>query len=114
MLGPPSRIFVTQDSSQYDATLHDTLSNGADHSPDSSEEAALRRTLSQVTHDINNPLSIIVGNAQLLLELARSIDLDDDLLKPIEDIEEASQRLSGMVDRLNRVNDEARAHSSDI
>jgi signal transduction histidine kinase len=68
----------------------------------------LQVALSRVTHDINNPLSIISGNAQLLLELAQVLDLDPDVAKPIRDIEEASQRLARMVGRLNRLNDAAR------
>lgn len=61
-----------------------------------------------MTHDINNPLSIISGNAQLLLELSRALDLDPDVAKPIRDIEEASQRLARMIERLNALNDAAR------
>jgi signal transduction histidine kinase len=67
-------------------------------------QVALRR----VTHDINNPLSIISGNAQLLLELSRVLDLDPDVAKPIRDIEEASQRLADMVERLNALNESMR------
>ena len=62
---------------------------------------ALQETLSSVTHEINNPLAVIAGNAQLLLELARVMDLDPDLAKPIRDIEEASHQLAATVGRLN-------------
>lgn len=68
----------------------------------------LQGALRRVTHDINNPLSIISGNAQLLLELSRVLDLDPDVAKPIRDIEEASQRLANMVERLNALNDALR------
>lgn len=67
------------------------------------DAAALQQALSEVTHDLNNPLAIISGNAQLLLELARMLDLEPDLAKPIQDIEEASHRLSAMVRRLNEL-----------
>lgn len=60
-----------------------------------------QQVLSAVTHDINNPLAIISGNAQLLLELSRLLDLDPDVAKPIQDIEEASRRLAAMVGRLS-------------
>ena len=70
--------------------------------------ADLQVALRRVTHDINNPLSIISGNAQLLLELAQVLDLDPDVAKPIQDIEEASQRLAHMIERLNALNDAAR------
>lgn len=67
------------------------------------DAAALQQALSEVTHDLNNPLAIIAGNAQLLLELARMLDLDPDVAKPIQDIEEASRRLAAMVRRLNEL-----------
>lgn len=68
----------------------------------------LKVALNRVTHDINNPLAIISGNAQLLLELARALELDPDVAKPIQDIEEASQRLASMVERLNALNEATR------
>lgn len=83
---------------------HPTDPSEAPYQPGSDFQGALRR----VTHDINNPLSIISGNAQLLLELSRVLDLDPDVAKPIRDIEEASQRLADMVERLNALNDEMR------
>ena len=76
---------------------------------DAGPRIELQVALTRVTHDINNPLAVISGNAQLLLELARALDLDPDVAKPIQDIEEASQRLADMVQRLNALNDAARA-----
>jgi len=60
----------------------------------------LRREAGAVAHAINNPLTVLTGNAQLLLELARALDLDPALLRPIEDIEAASHQLVEAVDRL--------------
>lgn len=60
----------------------------------------LRATVSKVTHDINNPLAIISGNAQLLIELGRYMDLDDEIIKPIKDIEEASLRIANSLHKL--------------
>lgn len=85
----------------------DASSNGQ-RRPAPDLQPDLRGALSRVTHDINNPLSIISGNAQLLLELSRALDLDPDVAKPIRDIEEASQRLARMIERLNALNDTAR------
>lgn len=65
----------------------------------------LRLRLSQVYHDANNPLAIISGNAQFLLELARAMDLDDDLIQPMTDIEEASERVAESLRGLTRVRD---------
>lgn len=66
---------------------------------------ALQQALAEVAHEINNPLAIISGNAQLLLELTRLMDLDPDVVKPIRDIEEASRRLAMNVGRLNALRD---------
>jgi nitrogen-specific signal transduction histidine kinase len=56
--------------------------------------------LSRVVHDVNNPLAIISGNAQLLVEISRGMGLGQDLAKPLGDIEEAAQvladRLAGL------------------
>ncbi len=65
----------------------------------------VRSTVANVKHEINNPLAIISGNAQLLLELARLMDLDEELVKPIRDIEEASQRIGQSLEKLNSIND---------
>lgn len=66
----------------------------------------LQEALSKVYHDINNPLAIISGNAQLLLEMVHMMDLDDHLVEPIEDIEEASRRLNESLGDLERLQDE--------
>lgn len=67
---------------------------------------ALRRMLSRIYHDTNNPLSIVSGNAQFFLELAKTIDVDDELLQPVKDIEEASERVAAGLRRLNVLRDE--------
>lgn len=54
----------------------------------------LRRELGQVFHDANNPLAIVSGNAQFLLELGRTMDLGTELVQPIQDIDEASERVA--------------------
>ena len=61
---------------------------------------ALRAETGAVAHAINNPLTVIAGNAQLLGELARMGELDDTLARPIEDIEAAAQQLSAALGRL--------------
>ena len=65
----------------------------------------LHGTVASVKHEINNPLAIISGNAQLLLELSRMMDLDEDLVKPIRDIEEASLRIIHSLNKLNSIKD---------
>lgn len=65
--------------------------------------ADLRRRLSQIKHDANNPLAIISGNAQLLVELAQAMDLGPDFLEPLQDIDEACQRVSEALHELTLV-----------
>ncbi len=54
----------------------------------------VQRILGRLYHDTNNPLAIVSGNAQFLLELAKAMELDDDLVQPMQDIEEASERVA--------------------
>jgi len=63
----------------------------------------VRAMLAAVMHDINNPLSIISGNAQLLLELTQLMETNDDLVKAIRDIEEASTRVTDSLGKLNGI-----------
>lgn len=66
----------------------------------------LRRALSRIYHDTNNPLSIVSGNAQYVLELAKSMDVDDELIQPVRDIEEASERIAQGLRQLTLLRDE--------
>ena len=65
----------------------------------------VRSTVANIKHEINNPLAIISGNAQLLLELAGLMDLDEELVKPIRDIEEASLRIAESLEKLDGIQD---------
>ena len=60
----------------------------------------VRGSLSTLKHDINNPVAVISGNAQLLKELAR-MDQHEDYLESIEDIEEASSQIRNLLERLD-------------
>ncbi len=68
-----------------------------------SEEEHLLREIARIYHDIKNPVAIISGNAQLLNEIARGLDLPADLKEPIADIEEASEELTARVERLRNL-----------
>lgn len=68
----------------------------------------IRQTLSDVTHAVNNPLSIISGNAQLLRVLAESEGLSEDFTQPIADIEEASTRVAALMTQLNKLKERLR------
>lgn len=65
----------------------------------------LRRILGKLYHDTNNPLAIVSGNAQFLLELAGAMELDDDLVQPMRDIEEASERVAEGLRDISRLRD---------
>ena len=71
---------------------------------------AIRARVSTVYHDVNNPLAIISGNAQLLGELARVMEIDDAIVQPIRDIEEASTRLSDLLQHLVVIRETLREH----
>ena len=64
----------------------------------------IKSTLASIKHEINNPLAIVYGNAQLLLELTR-MEPDEELIKPIRDIAEASSRIAQSLDKLNHIKD---------
>lgn len=63
----------------------------------------MQKTLSEVYHDVNNTLSIISGNAQLLKELARAQEMGEPFVEPLEDIQTARAEISEALDRLDRV-----------
>lgn len=60
--------------------------------------AAVLETAVTLNHEINNPLTAILGNVQLLL-LKRE-DLDDDVKKKLQTIEESASRIQTVVKRL--------------
>lgn len=64
---------------------------------------ALRAEVGGVVHAANNPLTVIAGNAQLLIELARAGGLDAAFARPLEDIEAAGQQLADALARLASV-----------
>ncbi len=59
-----------------------------------------RKAVTKLYHDANNPLAILVGNAQLAREVASSLELGDEIMEPLEDIDRAVQRLTEHMDRL--------------
>lgn len=61
---------------------------------------SIRTELARVHHELNNPLSIISGNVQLLLEIVRMTGLEEDLKGPLEDIDAASQKMADLLYRL--------------
>lgn len=75
--------------------------------PDSTRQSAIsaqleqiRSELSRVHHDINNPLSVIAGNVELLSELTRALELGEDIGETVRDLQHAVELLTEQVDRL--------------
>ena len=66
----------------------------------------IRAKLSTVFHDANNPLAIISGNAQYLVEVGAMMNLDEEVMQPIRDIEEASRRVADKLRDLARLKEE--------
>jgi len=60
----------------------------------------VRKHLSRIQHDMNNPLSIISGNVQLLQELSTVLNVAKDFDAPLTDVEAAVEQLSGITDEL--------------
>ena len=60
----------------------------------------VRKHLSRIHHDMNNPLSIISGNAQLLDELSKVLQVRDDFEAPLKDMVAAAEQLTGMIEEL--------------
>ena len=63
----------------------------------------LRDEVSRATHDANNPLTVISGNAQLLVELVAALGVGEELAGPVLDIQEASDELAASLRQLNAV-----------
>lgn len=60
----------------------------------------LRGRLSRVHHDLNNPLSVVSGNAQLLRELSKALGVEEEFQGPLDDLEAAVDKLSESADGL--------------
>lgn len=60
----------------------------------------IRVQLSRIHHDLNNPLSVISGNVELIGELTKALGVELDLGGPIEDLAAAVDQLAENVDRL--------------
>ena len=63
----------------------------------------VRLQLSRIHHDINNPLSIISGNVQLIDELSKVLELKGEFSGPIQDLYKAIEQLTASIDRLMTV-----------
>ncbi len=60
----------------------------------------VRKHLSRIHHDLNNPLSIVSGNVQLLDELSKALQVGDEFEVPIQDVMVAVEQLTGITEEL--------------
>ena len=67
---------------------------------------AFHQALSEIIHDVNNPLSIIHGNAQFLIEVAKEQDEDGPVNEALHDIYDAANQLTQRLQRLEELRDE--------
>ncbi len=73
---------------------------------DQSDAEALHEALSEIIHDVNNPLSIIHGNAQFLIEVAKEKKEDGPVKEALQDIHDATNQLSQRLQRLETLRDD--------
>ena len=61
---------------------------------------ALRDRLTELAHTLNNPLAVVVGNAQLAREVARATGADPDVLAALDGVEAGAHALAGLLGEL--------------
>ncbi len=84
------------------------MESGFDSGVTDDRPAELRRLkqgISAIYHDINNPISIVAGNAELLLEMAVSAGLGPEFVDPLADIGKATDQITEQVERLIELRD---------
>ncbi|MEM1093682.1 MAG: histidine kinase dimerization/phospho-acceptor domain-containing protein [Bacteroidota bacterium] len=80
------------------AAMQQRATRGDSHSASTLDRLTeIRAKASKVYHDVNNPLAIISGNAQLFLELSSILGADEDLVQPVRDIDAASARMAELL-----------------
>jgi signal transduction histidine kinase len=60
----------------------------------------IRVQLSKIHHDLNNPMSVISGNVELLAELTKALGVEGELGGPLEDLARAVDQMADNADRL--------------
>ncbi len=60
----------------------------------------LRAQMSKIHHDVNNPMTVLSGNTELIRELAKALGVEADLSGPLADMEAALDVLSECIDKL--------------
>lgn len=65
----------------------------------------LKRELGRVAHSLNNPLSVIMGNAQLGIELSTATETDEDVVAALQSIYEAGGELGELFSEVAALRD---------
>jgi len=60
----------------------------------------IRRHLSRIHHDLNNPLSIVSGNIQLLREVSAALEMSEHFEAPLQDMAAAVEQLGEKTEEL--------------
>lgn len=75
------------------------------HAP-AADRDQVSEALSKLHHDLKNPLSIISGNAQFLIEVGKEAGWGHQAVASLEDIEEAAERLASSLDQIKELREE--------
>jgi signal transduction histidine kinase len=57
----------------------------------------VRDRLAHLAHDLNNPMAVIAGNAQLAREMARATGADPEVLAALDGVEAGAEALSALL-----------------
>ncbi|WP_424519250.1 histidine kinase dimerization/phospho-acceptor domain-containing protein [Rubrivirga sp.] len=83
------------EADEIQARLQGAVTEG-DARGDASVLEGVRDELSRVAHDLNNPLAVISGNAQLAAEMAKAVPTDETIVEAIGSIQQAASELEAL------------------
>ncbi len=70
---------------------------------DREQLAEVKRQLNRLHHDLQNPLSVLSGNVELVRAVSGDFELDETIVQSLEDIHAASHQLVELLDRLKLI-----------
>lgn len=60
----------------------------------------LKAHLSKIHHDVNNPVTVVSGNIELIRELAKALGVESEFDGPMSDMQVALDDLTERIDKL--------------
>ncbi|MDA1027585.1 MAG: hypothetical protein O3B41_00815 [Bacteroidetes bacterium] len=60
----------------------------------------LKAQLSKIHHDVNNPVTVVSGNIELIRELAKALGVESEFDGPLNDMQVALDDLTERIDKL--------------